>query len=207
MTFYELEKECKKRKIKFIINIFLSVVVLSLISFGIYYFLNKYLKSKQTKKTQSIVVKKIVEKKVLQPIEEIESNSPPTLSFALEVNTPKIRKEPSKQLQKQHTQKTDKDIKPVKQKLLNISNLPSYETCIKLANKAYLMKDYQKALKWAKNANLQNRSLPESWILTAKSLYRLNQKTQAIQILEIYYRYTKNKQILNLINAMEKGIL
>ncbi|WP_369792213.1 CDC27 family protein [Lebetimonas sp. JH369] len=74
-----------------------------------------------------------------------------------------------------------------------------------MAKNYYKNGDYENALKWAKNANLQNKNKPESWIIVAKSLYKLNQKQKAIKILKIYYDYTKNKDILNLIERMKNG--
>ena len=211
MTFYELEKECKKRKIRFLTGVLISVFILFLIPL-IYYF-NKPQK-KEVKKIEKTEHKKMelpkikVEKNITKDknITEKITFSKPVLkqkeSFypVIELNISEIK---NKKDIKKEKEPNENKREPVKRKILTINNLPSYETCIKLAKKFYYTKKYESALKWAKNANLQNKNLPESWILTAKSLYKLNKKDEAIKILKIYYKYTKDKKILKLIDRIK----
>ena len=102
------------------------------------------------------------------------------------------------------SEKTDKpkeeqlEKKPIKSK-----ELPPYETCIKLAKEYYEKGDYKQALEWAKNANMQDNTKPSSWIITAKTLYKIGKKDEAVKLLEIYYSYTKNEKIKNLIKNMK----
>jgi len=211
MTFYELEKECKKRKNRQLVIVFLSVFVLMILIIAGYYFYKDTKKVKPIKKTE---VKKTEIKKVVKEDKNITKKAKPkksvikqlqTLSPIIELNFTEINSNIKlKEIKKQKKVTEINKTKPIsKNKILSINNLPSYDTCIKLAKKFYLLKDYDNALKWAKNANLQNKSLPESWILTAKSLYKLNKKSEALKILKIYYKYTKNKKILKLINRIQ----
>jgi len=211
MTFYELEKECKKRKNKHLILGFLSVFILIILIIAGYYFYKETKKVEPIKKTEvkkkakKTEIKKVVKKENITKKTKPKKNiikELPTLSPIIELNITEIKtNNRSKEVNK--PKEINKNKTMLKNKILSINNLPSYNTCIKLAKKFYLLKDYDNALKWAKNANLQNKSLPESWILTAKSLYKLNKKQKALNVLKIYYQYTKNKQILNLINRIK----
>ncbi|WP_024790886.1 MULTISPECIES: CDC27 family protein [unclassified Lebetimonas] len=193
MTFYELEKECKKRKRNsFLLLMFLIFLMLS-IGLSAYYF--SFKKDKKIKKTENKKIKKVQKTKKIKKIKKTEILKPIIdLNISVDEAKKKIKKEVN----------NTKIIKS-KKELLNISTLPSFETCITLAKNYYKNGDYENALKWAKNANLQNKNKPESWIIVAKSLYKLNQKQKAIKILKIYYDYTKNKDILNLIERMKNG--
>jgi len=101
------------------------------------------------------------------------------------------------------SEKTDKpkeeqlEKKPIKSK-----ELPPYETCIKLAKEYYEKGDYKQALEWAKNANIQDNTKPSSWIITAKTLYKIGKKHEAVKLLEIYYSYTQDEKVKELIKKM-----
>jgi tetratricopeptide (TPR) repeat protein len=201
MTFFELEKDCKKRKRRLVLFWLLIIGLIVLISVFIIKF-NFFNKKNLSKKNTVVKIKKHIEKKksniknkkdkqiVLKAIIDLNISDVNTKSKKV------VKKEVKKELKK-YFNKTNK--------IFNTSTLPSFETCIKLAKKFYNEGDYENSLKWAKNANIQNKKDPVSWIIVAKSLYKLNKKDEAIKVLQIYYDYTKNKDILKLIERMKNG--
>ena len=212
MTFYELENECKKRRSR--VYIFSSIVflfILGLVIF-VYLYLSKNHNSKSQIKKQikkPTIIKKVkkenkIEKNItIKPLKKsIKNDNVEILNPIIDLNID-VEKNNTKK-----TQKTDKivEIKPKnseRKDVLSIQKLPSFETCIILAKSYYKNKDYQNALKWAKNANLQNREDKRSWIIVAKSLYKLNQKEKAIKILKTYYNYTKDKKVLEVLRRIQ----
>ena len=140
MTFYELEKICKKRRKRKIFFILFIIVFIALIIGAIFYF-----KQKQ----------------------------------------PKVIKKPTK------TQIKTTPSKP----LIETKPLPSYEECLKKAKMFYNQKQYQKAFKWAKNANSIDPTKEEAWIISAKALYKMNQKKAAIEILKLYLKYYHSDEV------------
>jgi tetratricopeptide (TPR) repeat protein len=206
MTFFELEKECKKRKRNKIFLIFLLfLIVISPVALKFFNFKGeskKIFKNKTVKNVKPLVkkIKKIENNKsvhdtlVLKPIIDLN------ITDYTETKKEKTVNKMSKLVKtiKKENNKTQNII-------LSFTNLPSFETSIKLAEKYYKNGDYQNALKWAKNANIQNKNNPKSWILVAKSLYKLGKKYKAIEVLEIYYKFTKNKNILQLIDRIKNG--
>jgi len=79
--------------------------------------------------------------------------------------------------------------------IMTAQTLPSFETCMALAKKYYQEGNYKEALKWAKNANTQNNKKPDSWIMSARALYKLGKKDEALKILKIYYNYHKDESV------------
>lgn len=197
MTFFELEKECKKRRIKK--NVLFISIIIFLIAVLILIKLIMDKKSKNVNKNNNIINSEIIKK-----VKKTNKNKILTPIIELNISDNKIHKKEKKAKKiNKKTKKTENN--KTKKLILNTSTLPSFETCILLAEKYYNNKDYENALKWAKNANIQNKKSPKSWIIVAKSLYKLNKKDKAVKILQIYYKYTKNKDVLKLIERMENG--
>ncbi|HIQ50737.1 MAG TPA: hypothetical protein EYH54_02085 [Nautiliaceae bacterium] len=216
MTFLELEKKCKRRRIfKILGTIFLFTLVL-----GIYLFLDKNNFLLPKKQEQKLV--KNVKEKMEKKIENKNNKKGKILELKFEVNFPELyqnyQARISSNLIKNHTlkQKQQKKVeqtiekkekikeKKLEKKIIKSRNLPPYETCIKLAKKYYEKGDYKQALKWAKNANIQDNKKASSWIITAKILYKMGKKDEAIQILEIYYKYSYDEKIKDLIKSLIK---
>jgi tetratricopeptide (TPR) repeat protein len=194
MTFFELERECKKRRlIKAILFFSLLIVLLMLIMivFSKFYF--------KANKNDTFVIKEVNKseninssKRVLKPIIDLNYE---------EVADNKVNKTTHKNISKIKKDESQKNRKII----LSSKTLPSFDTCIKLAEEYYKSGDYENALKWAKNANLQNNRDPKSWIIVGKSLYKLGKKDKALKVLQVYYKYTKNKEVLDLINRIKSG--
>ncbi|GAX87082.1 conserved hypothetical protein [Lebetimonas natsushimae] len=213
MTFFELERECKKRKRKkiFLLIFLIIILLISAVIFNKYKIIDKIKVVTNNKKENNLTVVNKKEKdknetKIKKNISKIykiiktDVIKPIIYLNMKDINVSKIEK-------KHHKNKLNKknDFNKTHKFLLNTSTLPSFETCIMLAEKYYKNRDYENALKWAKNANIQNKEDPKSWVIVAKSLYKLNKKDKAVEILQLYYKYTKNKDILNLIERMKNG--
>jgi len=190
MTFYELEKKCKRRRFyKFLFLLF--VIFIIVIGIGMYFnFANKTVKEKKIIKKQTIVLKK---KEKTKKNLSLQTQTKQTLLLPyidLNITEKKVSK--------------TKKIKKIKKEnntsiILKTQNLPSFDTCISIAKKYLERKDYKNALKWAKNANIQNKKNPLSWIISAKALYYMGKKKEAIKLLKIYNSYYNNKEIKKLL--------
>jgi len=240
MTFYELEKICKKRRLKKIIITFLSVIILVLLCIIIYSFFEKnytnvsYKKSIQLqknnmKKTKTLTLKHKKEnntsisnsfskqnkhKKTVKNLREKKLSKQPVVLIPLMPEITLENKHPAvKSAIITHKKKIIKTMPKKKQvvkkkntaqkHLIEVETLPSYSNCIKLAEEYLHEKKYQKALEWAKNANIQNKVLPDSWIISAKALYYSGSKKKAVEILKIYLQYRKNEEIKKLLKEFE----
>jgi tetratricopeptide (TPR) repeat protein len=242
MTFFELEKECKKRQKRlFIVIVSVVVVIISLLLFLIYYLVGKN-NTKISKKKNTIteinktetkinIVNSYVEDKKVEnnlsissdslnnkeknknKVEKIEVKKENYKEFVLKPildlnisNKEKNETSTSKKVKKENSKIQDlKTNNNTNNNIFSTTSLPSFETCVKLAKNYYKKGDYKNALKWAKNANLQNKKDKRSWIIVAKSLYKLGKKEKAINILQIYYNYTKDNEVLKIIERMKNG--
>jgi len=89
--------------------------------------------------------------------------------------------------------------------IMKTKTLPPFDACMIMSKKFYREGKYKEALEWAKNANIQNNKKPDSWIMSAKSLYKLGKKEEAIKILKIYYNYQKDKNVLKLLKEFNEN--
>ena len=203
MTFYELEKKCKKKKLLKIL--FILVLILIVIAGCLVYFLEFVNTSRKVKK--SVQVKKALKIKKTIKIKKHIHQKEITISPSIDLNitqSQNIHKTVVKTIKKiKNSFEQNKTTKSINKKvILQSSNLPSYKTCISIALKYLKQKDYQNALKWAKYANIQNKKDPKSWIISAKALYYLGKKKEAIKLLKIYNSYYNNKEIQVLIRKL-----
>ena len=204
MTFYELEKICKARKRRFYISIFLGVLILIGVIVGaVFKFSSKEEKKEIVKKEIKKEVKKIakeVSPKIstnIQKPKEIKKKN--TLKFilpdfeSLEVKDVEAKTKKVKSIEKNNT---------TSKKILEAKTIPSFETCINLAKRYLKEGEYKNAIKWAKFANIQNKKDPLSWIITAKALYKMGKKEEALKLLKIYDSYYNNKEVKKLIKEL-----
>lgn len=215
MTFLELEKKCKRRRLKKVL-LFLFIIVLVGVMIV---FVNKKQSKKETVfKEKNITVNKIEfnEFNKSKFNEFNKSNEKKRFSnklkFMIDLNSSKKSKN---SLKKQNDNLEDSNFKIKIDKnesieknteILKTEIIPSYDTCIELAKSYYKKGNFQKALKWAKYANLQDKEKPEAWIITAKSLYKLGKKDKALEILKIYYGFhPENKEVLSVLKKLKES--
>jgi len=203
MTFLELERRCKIRRVfKILKLVFLFIIILA-----IYIFLNK--NNLLLFENQKLLKNSVKEKKE----NKINKKDDKILELKFEVNFQELYRSYESNFNNKQQSKLKQEDKVVKktikkdgvkeQKIIKSKSLPPYETCIKLAKEYYKKGDYKQALKWAKNANIQDNKKASAWIITAKALYKMGKKDEAIKILKIYYSYTQDEKIKELINNMK----
>ncbi|SFV75694.1 Transformation system protein [hydrothermal vent metagenome] len=77
-----------------------------------------------------------------------------------------------------------------------------------IARKYYKLKEYQKAYNYALETNKINSQVEESWIIFAKSLYHLQQKQKALEVLQQYIQNNGDSpKIRELYDAIQRGTL
>ncbi|WP_456479674.1 CDC27 family protein [Nautilia sp.] len=216
MTFLELEKECRKRRFKkraVFFSLFFSAAA------AVYFLTGLNLKTTENKPLLKKEVKKVnyskiskpekpVNKKHVQKKTDVKKDSPPKLKLFIDLNITENREKRAVKKENKKIKENKKTVKPENKKTeksfsLTARTLPSYKTCISLSEKFYKKGDYKNALKWAKNANVQDNKKAESWILSAKSLYKLGKKAEALKILQIYYNYHKDEKVKKLMGEVE----
>lgn len=79
------------------------------------------------------------------------------------------------------------------------------DTALTLSDEYYKKGDYQKALKWAINANSIDAKNEKSWILFAKSSYKLGRKQDAINALENYAKTSGSDAAKSLLRQLRAG--
>jgi len=240
MTFQELEKICKKRRLYR--KVWVGVLAVLFVSggIGVFYINKKNQKIPAGKKSvkkdnninniteKNIIINKTPNKANFQKTKSIAPKKTPKqkLELVLDLNFTEIEnnhkinkhtlkeekpkyKEKKPQPTKSKEQQTEKKpLKPGNQKnyIIKSNILPSYETCIKLSEKYFKEGKYNESLKWAKNANIQDKKNPLSWIMSAKSLYKLGKKSEAVKILKIYYNYRKDKEVEKLLRKWNANV-
>jgi tetratricopeptide (TPR) repeat protein len=86
----------------------------------------------------------------------------------------------------------------------NFENKKTYEGAIKISQILYNKQDFQQAINWAFKANGINPSDYESWLIYAKSLYKINRKSKAQKVLKGYIEnYGPNDKIENFLEKIK----
>jgi len=78
-----------------------------------------------------------------------------------------------------------------------------FETALTLSEEYYKNSEYQKSLKWAVSANSIDSKNEKSWILFAKSSYKLGHKQDAIGALENFAKTGGSDQIKTLLRQLK----
>lgn len=234
MTFYELEKLCKKRRIKKRFFLFFIILLIIILFVAIVYLIKVLFVSdnnikkenitrKNIQKTQTVKTKQIIKqipvKEVTIPInintnDKINHKYVDKNSSAKENETKKVILKPFIVFNENNnssnnslpTVKKDakNNISIKNENIIVTQTMPSYDRCIYLAKKALNKGDYSSALMWAKNANYEDKSKPEAWIISAKALYKEGKKQKAIEILKLYLKFKQNEKIKKLLKELEK---
>ena len=218
MTFYELEKICKQRRIKkriFLILLITGVLFTSYLIWNFYKINSKKVIKLHTKKEITKTIEKKEIKKVEKKIKPLQSNKSvnkekeiiltPVISLNFtDINTSKSQNISKKiKLKKEESPKASSDKVVHQYNIITTETLPSYEECIYKAKKALKNKNYALAFKWAQDANTKNKIRPEAWIISAKILYKTGKKQKAVNILKLYLKYQKNKKIEKFLKELE----
>ena len=212
MTFLELEKKCKKRRLLRNIKILFLLLIILNVSYFSY---ELFFKDKDIKKITYIKKEKIKGENISTNKEVVlnkkeNTKEIPTLKLFLDFNITSDKNEikkvtkDEKMIKKNIKTKKELNKEQVTKPFIKTTTLPPFDKCILLANKYYKEGNYKEALKWAKNANIQNNKKAISWILSAKSLHKMGKKEEAIKLLKLYYNYNKDEKVKKLMEQLSE---
>ena len=111
---------------------------------------------------------------------------------------PKVVQKPKKILIQQKTASL-KDLKK------EFYYAPSCSKALIIAQRYYENRQYKDSMKWSLKANKLNKKNEESWILFAKSLYKIGHKQKAIQTLQFYLQRHNSPHAKAVLISMQKG--
>ncbi len=231
MTFYELEKACKKRRLRRLfffsfMALFLGVIAVLALSFKksekvkkrvIEVNKSKVKVEKRVKEVEKNITIKKVEKKPPKPNKKVENKKvevklevekevflKPIVEIPTAVKNNGKNEAPIKSVKKEKKIEKEEVNNSISepQKNLIVTETINYDSALKKAEQFFKEGKYTEAIKWAKNANLQDPTKPESWIITAKSLSKIGHSEKAIEILKTYLKYYKDKRVKEVLNEI-----
>ena len=145
---------------------------------------------------------KTQKKKTLLEKTTVQKIKTPIIQEIISIPTVKtIEKEKITQI-KIKRQNTQDDIQHVI-KRFKTSNNPALSLFI--AKKYYELENYNQSYNYALMTNELNSDIEESWIIFAKSLYKLNKKDKAIEILKKYISTSHSHRAKVLLDHMKTG--
>ena len=95
--------------------------------------------------------------------------------------------------------------KSIKELIDNFSSDPSKELALLIAQHLYAKQQYAKAIKWSLKANTFDKTDPKTWILFAKSAYKMGRKERALEALRAYLEYLEDPRVKELYIQMVQG--
>jgi tetratricopeptide (TPR) repeat protein len=132
-------------------------------------------------------------KKIVQTIQTAKIEE-----IVLDTNVEEVKKQEIK-IKRRDTQD---DIQHVIKRFKE-SNNPALSLFI--AKKYYELKNYNQSYNYALITNQINKDIEESWLLFAKSLYKLDQKEKAIEILDKYISSSHSRRAEMLLENIKSG--
>ncbi|MDB2562167.1 CDC27 family protein [Sulfurimonas sp.] len=157
---------------------------------------NSYAASKNIPKKKKKIIQKISSPKIEEVILDTQVKEVETSKEVEKVI--EVKKEAMK-IQRQDTQD---DIQHVVKRFKQ-SNNPALSLFI--AKKYYALKNYNQSYNYALLTNQLNNDIEESWIIFAKSLYKLNKKDKAINMLKQYIDTSHSHRAKILLDNIKSG--
>lgn len=108
----------------------------------------------------------------------------------------------AKKRDKLHIQAQGSDIDSLRQAF---ERHPGKNLALLIAQKYYDLGKYHKALEWSVKANEFDKSEERSWIIFAKSAYKIGDKRRAMDALRAYLRHHPSPIVKRLYLQMQKG--
>ena len=84
--------------------------------------------------------------------------------------------------------------------LKNFHSNSTFKTALELAQYYFDLKEYPKAIAWAKESSKLGPTSEKPWLIYAKSKFHIGEKDEAIRSLEIYLGYSSSKEVKDLLN-------
>ncbi|SMC09630.1 tetratricopeptide repeat protein [Nitratiruptor tergarcus] len=106
---------------------------------------------------------------------------------------------------KKDTFKIETQTLSLKEMIRNFKKRPSAPLALLIAKKYFTKGEYKHALEWSIKSNELDKNLEESWILFAKSAYRIGDKKRAIKALQIIIRKNNSKEAKRLLRKISRG--
>lgn len=91
--------------------------------------------------------------------------------------------------------------------IVAFENKPNAFNAIKVSKRYFDDGDYIKSKAWALKANALDKDNEDSWILFAKSSYKLGRKQDGIKALNDYLKFNNSSNIKNVLKLLEQGSL
>jgi tetratricopeptide (TPR) repeat protein len=224
-NFFELERRCRKYHIKKWMKPVSILFLLVVIALVIYFSLSDKKTDSQKiivveKNVTNIVVNKKISNKVIKKEENNLTNKEkdnlkkiPTLKVEFNLNkitTTKKENSTTKKSPKQIKEPINIELKPKEKevetkKLIITTKLSSFKKSFELMNLYFNNEDYVKAKEWAIKANKVKPYNEDVWNIYALSLYRLDEKQKAIEVLETYLKYKESQKLENTLKIIEQG--
>ncbi|MEA2099022.1 MAG: hypothetical protein U9P72_02730 [Campylobacterota bacterium] len=139
--------------------------------------------------------KKVAPVKKAEPIKKIRAKEP----VNTEVQEYYVDKKDSKPLSISVTK-----LQSVEQMVTLYNKEKKYSLALKIAKSYYNSKEYSKALRWAKKANVLDRKDDGAWILYAKSEYAKGNHKRAVKILNLYLTNANSSKAQSLLSTWKK---
>lgn len=164
---------------------------------------NKYPRVLQASKTTDVK-----EVKVLDKSHSVEKEGFDNAELAQTPITPApiIETPPKIEITARNISKND--LVNIKKADFNRTN--DYGVAIEIAEFYFKNKDYKNSIDWAlkaSNADSKGQQKVESWIIYAKSLYKMGKQQQAMDVLNRYISSTNSKEAIDTLNNMRQGII
>jgi len=226
INFYELEKKCKKKKLKLILKVAGIISSIAILSGIVFLFLlyrhnhknteAKIIQNNIEKKTIEVVkhphteIKK-VEQKVIKVVKVVkEKPKIPEITYMLDLGNISVTNEPKsiKRIKKSVIKKPEikKEKKPEPEKVntpvLTTSSLTLQTALFKIKN-FYDNGDFDNTIKWCKLASKIDNKNEDIWSYYALSLYKTGQKNKAIEVLKTYLKYKKSQKIEKILKRLK----
>ena len=83
--------------------------------------------------------------------------------------------------------------------LKNFHSNSTFKTALELAQYYFDLKEYPKAIAWAKESSKLGPTSEKPWLIYAKSKFHIGEKGEAIRSLEIYLGYSSSKEVKDLL--------
>ena len=120
-------------------------------------------------------------------------------------------KPPKKSTKKSHRSSSSPHLrissenKSIEELIDSFSKHPTKELALLIAKTFYIKQQYAKTIKWSLKANTFDKTDPNTWILFAKSAYKMGKKERALEALRAYLEYLEDPRVKELYIQMVQG--
>ena len=136
----------------------------------------------------------------LPPAEEVVLNTP--VPKAVKPAAPAVREESEP---REMLIQRDDDMKDIQDVIARFKKNKNPALSLFVAKRYYKIGNYQQAYNYALITNELDNNIEDSWLIFAKSLYKLDQKDMAIKTLKAYIQESSSVKAKITLDQMERG--